>query len=151
MICLHCEEEIEPGTDVVPINSGADVMHRECMVRAVAGSADHLRRGPHPNGSCLPDDPRLTKREAALAAYRAFVERGQQLVSHVDEPSQVVIHRFPAAGHFTLVTVPLPLMRELLGQFTHVTAATLELNPPEITHFFFFMKFIALRMRFSAN
>jgi hypothetical protein len=151
MNCLHCEEEIEPGADVVPVNSGADVMHRECMVRAVAGSADHLRRGPHPVGSCLDDDPNLTKREAAIAAYRAFMECGQKLGGHVDDPARSVARRFPAAGHCTLAVVPLPLLRELLGQYTHVAAATLEFQPPEITHFFFFLKFIALRMRFSSN
>ncbi|HEX8556725.1 MAG TPA: hypothetical protein VF668_01410 [Pyrinomonadaceae bacterium] len=78
MNCLHCEEPLCPlDPDVLPVNGGDAGMHRECLLRGVIGSADHIRRGPHPAGACLPDDPRLTKREAARAAVRAYFEREQ--------------------------------------------------------------------------
>lgn len=77
MECLHCSEVIEPmESDVVPVNEGTAWMHRECLLRSVLGSEDHIRRGAHPVGTCLPDDPRLTKHEAAYAAVMAWRETG---------------------------------------------------------------------------
>lgn len=75
MNCLHCVEELDPlEPNIVPVNDGADWMHRECLLRGVVGSEDHIRRGPHARGTCLPDDPKLTKREAAIAACMAYFE-----------------------------------------------------------------------------
>ncbi|MBA3240049.1 MAG: hypothetical protein H0T60_02335 [Acidobacteria bacterium] len=71
MKCQYCEELIIAGDDFEFVNDGAATMHRECMLRTVIGSADHVRRGPHPVGTCEPDDPRLTKREAARSAVEA--------------------------------------------------------------------------------
>lgn len=87
MNCLHCEEELDPlDQGNVPLNDGTAAMHRECMLRTVIGSEDCIRRGPHAPGTCLPDDPGLTKRQAALASYRAWLECHQTSPRHVDEP-----------------------------------------------------------------
>jgi hypothetical protein len=87
MTCLNCEELINPFVDeIVPINEGRDWMHRECLLRGVIGSEDCIRRGPHAVGTCKPDDTRLTKREAARAAVRAWEEKEllkQALTQHV--------------------------------------------------------------------
>lgn len=72
MNCRHCGEALDG--DVVPMNDGRDGMHRPCFMRAITGSEDCLRRGPHQPGTCLPDDPTLTRREAALRAYNAYLE-----------------------------------------------------------------------------
>jgi len=75
--CGWCEEQIEPG--MFAPDQGTP-MHYYCAVRGVVGSLDHLTRGDHKEGTCLPDDPRLTKREAALRAYRWWRAR-QEAVS----------------------------------------------------------------------
>lgn len=64
--CGWCEEPIRPG-EFAPAQGTP--MHYYCAVRAVTGPLDCLMRGQHLHGTCRPDDPRLTKREAALAAY----------------------------------------------------------------------------------
>lgn len=66
--CGWCGEHVEQGHSV----SLAQPFHSECALRAVTGSADHILRGPHAVGTCEPDDPTLTKREAALAATAAY-------------------------------------------------------------------------------
>lgn len=68
MTCQHCGETIQDGEQA----GGNNAFHRECLVRLVTGSVDCLSRGPHPVGACLPDDPALTKREAARAAWTAW-------------------------------------------------------------------------------
>lgn len=75
MTCLHCEEGINPLTDeFVPLNDGRDWMHRECNLRQVIGSEDCIKRGPHLVGTCKPDDPQISRREAARRAVRAWGE-----------------------------------------------------------------------------
>jgi hypothetical protein len=66
--CTWCGEQVEPDQSA----SYCEPMHRECALRAVSGSADHILRGPHRVGTCKPDDPTLTKRQAALAAQAAY-------------------------------------------------------------------------------
>lgn len=66
--CRHCEEEILPEEEA-PAGSG---LHAECCFRLVAGSLDHILRGPHEPGACAPDAPGLTRREAARAAREAW-------------------------------------------------------------------------------
>jgi hypothetical protein len=66
--CGWCGEQVEPGQST----SVCQPLHSECAMRAVLGTADHILRGPHEPGTCAPDDPDLTKRQAALAAVTAF-------------------------------------------------------------------------------
>jgi len=59
------------------VNGGSALMHRECLVRMVAGSVTHIRgectrRGGHLQ--CLACEEGLTKREAARRSFRALVE-----------------------------------------------------------------------------
>lgn len=72
-VCGWCDEAIRVG-EFAP-QRGTPV-HYYCAVRGVVGPLDHQARGPHEGGDCLPDDPALTKREAALASYRYW--RGRQ-------------------------------------------------------------------------
>lgn len=74
--CGWCDELIRPG-EFAPIRGTP--MHYYCAVRGVVGSLDHLTRGPHEEGKCLQDDPRLTKREAALRSYRWWRARQEAL------------------------------------------------------------------------
>lgn len=155
MNCFHCEEELGPDQDVVPINDGTAFMHRECLLHTVIGSEDHVRRGPHPTGSCQPDDPRLTKREAALAAYRAWLELGRRAANHVDAeggPEQVPALPFrfldPESCFGTLGP---QLMLDLLAQLTRFPTPELSGQPLELLVYVFYMEFIPLRRRLSWN
>lgn len=68
-LCRHCEEALTPEEEWASLRQD---LHRECAFRLVSGSADHILRGPHEAGTCLPDEPHLTRREAARAAMAAF-------------------------------------------------------------------------------
>lgn len=78
-LCLHCEElvtadEIKIG-NASPLNGGRDLMHRECLVRTVAGSVTHIRRQCRYYGGakdCHECENGLTKRDAAIASLIAF-------------------------------------------------------------------------------
>jgi len=75
MTCLHCKEEIAPGTKSIPVNNGKEAMHPECIFRSVAGSATHVRRECAFFGGtkdCHACEEGMTKREAARAAYREY-------------------------------------------------------------------------------
>ena len=74
--CDRCGELILPGDLVGEISVPC---HQECMIRSVAGSVNHQRRmmqglSCDTIGELCADDPALTKREAAVAAYRYFIE-----------------------------------------------------------------------------
>lgn len=148
MNCLHCEEELGPDQDVVPVNDGTAFMHRECMLRGVIGSEDCIRRGPHAPGSCLPDDPKLTKRQAALAAYKAWLKCNQTTARHVDAPGARMVrwglHLDDSPCYGILGT---ELMLDLLTQCTRFPVGYLTGQPVEWTHFIFFKEFVPLRRR----
>lgn len=155
MNCAHCEEDLDPlDPDSVPVNDGAAGMHRECMLRGVLGSEDCVRRGPHAPGSCLPDDPKLTKRQAALAAYRAWLERNQPEVSHVEAPGGAAR---PARSYLPLDDSPgygtlrPALMLGLLAQLTPIRIDLLKGRPPELLEFIFFREFVEFRRRMEWN
>ena len=83
MNCLHCKEVIAPGEKSVPVNNGKEAMHVECIFRSVAGSVTHVRRECAAFGGrkdCHASEEGLTKREAARAAYREYVQ--QQAVNN---------------------------------------------------------------------
>ncbi len=63
-LCGHCEEPLLPGED---IRKG---LHIECMTRLVLGSVAHQQRRCGCFGGTEQEDPHLTKREAARAAYQ---------------------------------------------------------------------------------
>lgn len=86
-ICEWCGELVAPeeraGTTVTTIHNGDGVLHRPlhyyCAVRMVTGSLSCLSKGPHTVGSCDGDDPAISKRLAAKAAYYYWKTHGQQL------------------------------------------------------------------------
>lgn len=154
MTCFHCQEEIgrEELHNAVPFNSGTDFMHRECMLRTVIGSEDHIRRGAHPEGSCLPDNPRLSKREAALAAYRAWLACHQQPPSHVATPgTRMTRTNLPLDDSPCYGTVNAVLMLDLLQQLSRFPIRFLLGQPEEWTTFIFFKQFRPLRRRMKWN
>jgi hypothetical protein len=71
--CPYCNEEIKPGE---PLGIGiTPPHHRECLIRAVAGSAGHQLGACHcylKNSVAIEDPPHLTLREAAKLAYEIF-------------------------------------------------------------------------------
>lgn len=85
--CEYCAEAIAQGELATTTQ-----FHYYCAVRMVTGSADCLSRGNHKHGTCLPDDPSLSKREAALAAYKVWKARNDAL----------------AGGHFRPVSIKFP-------------------------------------------
>ena len=74
--CAHCDEPILPGDDMTTTNDGDLLFHRECLLRGVIGSVAHQRRECSCYGGTGEDDPNLTRREAARAAFRYWVEFG---------------------------------------------------------------------------
>ncbi|MEA2175341.1 MAG: hypothetical protein QOD00_2933 [Blastocatellia bacterium] len=85
--CLHCKELLAATDDVIHHAK----MHRECLMRCVTGSEDCIRSGPHVPGTCQPDDPNLTKREAARRAFAAWKEKyeGQPSVEEEEWPDWI--------------------------------------------------------------
>lgn len=75
MNCQWCDEPVAEPWDQHP--SFKAPMHAECGIRAVCGSAAHIKErcGCYVPGSVETDDPGLTKREAARAAARALFGR----------------------------------------------------------------------------
>jgi hypothetical protein len=134
------------------MNDGTAFMHRECLLRTVIGSEDCIRRGPHAPGACLPDDPQLTKRQAALAAYRAWLERNQTTVRHVDEPgTRMVRWNLPLDDSPCYGTLDTELMLDLLTQCTRFPVGYLAGKPVEWAQFIFFKEFVPLRRRMRLN
>lgn len=62
-MCQHCNEIIEGKTSIRGL-------HNECAVRLTVGSVAHQTKTCSCYGGDSEDDPTLSKREAALAAYR---------------------------------------------------------------------------------
>jgi hypothetical protein len=82
MLCLHCEETITAAEFikgmVVGVNTGSDLMHRECLLRGVVGSVTHIRGECKQQGGskdCHECEVGLTKREAAIASWREFQKK----------------------------------------------------------------------------
>lgn len=150
MNCLHCEEELDPlDQDLVPLNDSTAFMHRECLLRGVIGSEDCIRRGPHAQGGCQGDDLTLTKRQAALAAYRAWLERNQPERRHVDAPA--VAPALPLDDSTCYGTLGPGLMLELVRQCTRVPVGYLEGEPEVWLTLVFFYEFNRLRRRNRLN
>jgi hypothetical protein len=80
--CTHCGElfvESDRGVAMAalesldpPVAVGIVLYHEECHLVGVIGSLDHQTRGPHVRGTCLDVPPRMTKRQAAIAAVEHF-------------------------------------------------------------------------------
>jgi hypothetical protein len=73
MNCAWCEE---PVLELEQHPNFQVPMHQECAIRGTQGSAAHLRRecSCFQPGSTKGDPEGLSKREAALAAYDAWIE-----------------------------------------------------------------------------
>ncbi len=80
MTCAHCHEPILPDDEYTPV-IGAD-LHRECLVRMTNGSAAHQQRRKQGlrcgaeigQVELCDDDPLLSKRDQARAAFHFFIE-----------------------------------------------------------------------------
>jgi hypothetical protein len=72
--CAHCDERFVPGEDVVVMNNGEIIMHRNCAIRGVTGSAAHILRicSCYVPFSDEGDPPELTTREAANLAVELW-------------------------------------------------------------------------------
>ena len=71
MTCPYCDEGIGEGD---PVTDGAtQTFHRECLIRAVAGSAAHQLQECSCFGGTREDAPGLTLRQGAIAAYQTFL------------------------------------------------------------------------------
>jgi hypothetical protein len=67
--CTYCDELILPDDP-----GEASFIHRECAVRAVAGSVGHQLGTCSCHGGTDEDPPGLTKREAARQALQLYVD-----------------------------------------------------------------------------
>ena len=70
MICAYCTEPVLDTEDYV--DGASQRFHRECMFRAVAGSAAHLLHECTCYGGTREDPPGMTLRQAAVLAYDTF-------------------------------------------------------------------------------
>jgi hypothetical protein len=68
VICAYCDEEIRNGEASIQEN-----FHRECIVRAVIGSAAHQLGECSCFGGDREDPPGVSAREAAKLAYDTFI------------------------------------------------------------------------------
>jgi len=68
--CSWCGERVEKLDSRVP--QGCQPMHYECLARNELGSVAHQKGECSCFGGSGEDDPRLTKRQAALAALIYF-------------------------------------------------------------------------------
>lgn len=75
-VCGWCGETFGPEDSGLLLDADETTMpyHVECQLRSVLGSVAHVehRCGCFVMGSDDNDDPRLTKREAAIAAVKAY-------------------------------------------------------------------------------
>jgi hypothetical protein len=75
MICGYCKEPLEenpPPQDFIGMGDEPEDMHRECFMRSVLGSLGHMMGFCScvlGRGKGIEDPPRMTRREAAKAAY----------------------------------------------------------------------------------
>jgi hypothetical protein len=70
VICEYCHEEIRDG-ELSPVFPAR--LHRECLIRKIAGSAAHQRGECSCSGGDRADPPGMSVREAAVLAYDTFL------------------------------------------------------------------------------
>ncbi len=82
-LCQWCDDAVAEGDSgfLVP-HAGEDSFrqapwHQECFLRSIVGSVGHQRRRCSCFGGQEEDPPGLTRREAAVAAARAFTFPGR--------------------------------------------------------------------------
>ena len=71
MKCPYCDEGIGECDPVM--DCATQTFHRECLIRAVAGSAAHQFRECSCFGGDREDPPGMTLRQAAKLAYETFL------------------------------------------------------------------------------
>lgn len=74
--CPFCEEPVLETDDARAINGIERGAHRECLLRTVMGSIEHLTMGPHTIGACNENDRGLTYRENARLVDQWVTEHG---------------------------------------------------------------------------
>lgn len=75
-VCPLCREIIRDGEDTRPMNGIDHGAHRECLLRSVVGSIEHLEMGPHGVGECHKHDRGLTYRQNALLVDEWVTKNG---------------------------------------------------------------------------
>jgi len=78
MTCGFCSEEILPGERMKPVKDG--VLHEECLIRMVCGSAEHINGECscyRPSGMVCREPENLTLRESAKRAQAALYAKRQ--------------------------------------------------------------------------
>jgi hypothetical protein len=72
--CVHCRERLVVGDEIVVMNNGEMLMHRNCALRGVVGSAAHILKicSCYVPGSTESDPPELSVREAANFAVELW-------------------------------------------------------------------------------
>jgi hypothetical protein len=78
-ICIHCGEPITDEDVAIVMNDGAVRIHRECMIRSIAGSVGHQLKRCTCYGGTEEDPPGMTRRQAARAAAALFA------IHHIDQ------------------------------------------------------------------
>lgn len=76
-VCFHCDEAVAQGDDgeVMPAGDAGRPIHRECLLRMVAGSVGHQLGTCRCYGGAEDDPPGMTRREAARAAAELFEQK----------------------------------------------------------------------------
>lgn len=72
MTCPDCDEPILPTDDAIPCNGSDRGIHRECAVRAAAGSVGHQLGLCECHGKKDVSEVGMTRRQAARAALRFY-------------------------------------------------------------------------------
>jgi hypothetical protein len=90
MKCLHCGEEIAIGDQIISTNNGKDAMHKNCGLRGVIGSVAHLERrcSCFIPGAMEGDPPGMTRREAADAAVRVWLQQQKEESTMSEVPAE---------------------------------------------------------------
>lgn len=93
--CQYCEEPITVaellGNMAGPVNSWTEGLHRECLLRMVAGTVTHVRgEGVSQGGTedCLACEEGISKREGARAT---FAEVRRRMDAGLDPSADCVI------------------------------------------------------------
>lgn len=69
--CMRCGELVNPGEQVQYYPGRPEPLHHACYMRPITGSVAHLERrcACYIEGASEGDDPGLTRRQAAEAAF----------------------------------------------------------------------------------
>lgn len=81
-VCGHCDELVlvDEPLQPVPVNGGSEFMHRECLMRSVAGSVGHQMRTCSCYGGIGNGDPiGVSVRDAAIKAFWYYMHNRRRV------------------------------------------------------------------------